>query len=188
MIGFDTGPGNVLIDSWVHHHQQKFHDENGKCAAQGQANAELLQIMLADAYFQLSSPKSTGREYFNLDWLQRQLQKLSTTIAVVDVQTTLVELTARSIMQSIHQHLTDGEILICGGGVHNAFLMQRLTEMTGPSFLLKTTADYGLDPVWVEAIAFAWLAQQTLHQKPGNLPSVTGAKQFTVLGGVYYAC
>ena len=186
IIGFDTGPGNVLLDAWINTHQQLRHDENGAWGSKGKIHSTLLERLLADSYFELAPPKSTGREHFNLRWLQQHLETLSQTLTPVDVQATLIELTAHTIISAIQPYFSKGEILICGGGVHNAFLMQRLNKLATPYFSVDTTQKYGVDPDWMEAIAFAWLAQQTLHRKPGNLLRVTGAKSATVLGGVYF--
>ncbi len=183
VIGFDTGPGNVLMDSWILHHQQKSHDENGAWARQGKLQTDLLNQLLADPYFKRTPPKSTGREYFNLAWTQA---KLNATLSPVDVQTTLTELTAQTIIDTIQSLISEGEILICGGGVHNDFLMQRLQKIAAPHFNVSSTMQYGIDPDWVEAMAFAWLAKQTMQHKTGNLPSVTGAKKPAILGGIYY--
>jgi anhydro-N-acetylmuramic acid kinase len=174
------------MDAWIHLHQQLRHDEKGAWAAAGKIHAGLLERLLSDAYFKLAPPKSTGREQFNLKWLQQHLDLLAEKISPVDVQATLIELTARTIIAAIQNNFSQGEILICGGGAHNDFLMQRLQHLAAPHFSVSTTQTYGIDPDWVEAIAFAWLARQTLHHKPGNLPKVTGAKIATVLGGVYY--
>lgn len=183
VVGYDTGPGNMLMDSWAYQHLQKAFDDQGQWAAQGCCHEELLQTCLADAYFQLAPPKSTGREYFNLIWLQTKLGSLK--IAAADVQATLLELTARSIMLAISQHLSKpGEILICGGGAHNAQLMHSLQKQNA-QHKVYSTVQCGLDPDWVEAIAFAWLAKRTLEGKPGNLPKVTGARRQTILGGIY---
>jgi anhydro-N-acetylmuramic acid kinase len=187
VTGFDTGPGNTLMDGWIYDQQQESHDKNGAWASQGVIRPELLNILLADPYFKLAAPKSTGREYFNQTWLQRQLAKYGQPINPVDVQATLAELTARSIIDITKASLPPGEILICGGGTHNAFLMSRLRELAQPEFTVDSTSKYNLDPDWMEAMAFAWLARQTLNRQPGNLPSVTGAKLSAVLGGVYYA-
>jgi anhydro-N-acetylmuramic acid kinase len=191
IIGFDTGPGNTLMDAWIYLHQQKSHDENGAWAATGKIHAELLNLLLSDDFFQLLPPKSTGREYFNLSWLNNYLQTLqhtlNETISARDVQATLTELTARSIVDTIRQHLASGEILICGGGAHNAYLMSRLQILAQTQFTVDSTQKYGFDPNWIEALAFAWLARQTMKRLPGNLPSVTGAKSAAVLGGIYYA-
>lgn len=187
VIGFDTGPGNMLLDAWIHLHQQESYDKHGAWGASGQVQMELLENMLADPYFQLPPPKSTGREYFNLTWLEQQLQSVSKTITAVDTQATLVELTARTIMLGIHPYIAAGEILVCGGGAHNQLLMSHLTRLAQPNFTVATTQQYGITPDWVEAVAFAWLARQTLNQLPGNLPSVTGAKRSGILGGVFFA-
>ena len=180
--GFDTGPGNNLQDAWIKKHGKKPYDDQGQWGATGVAHADLLMNLLNDPYFQLPAPKSTGPEYFNLAWLKKYLMP---SINPVDVQTTLVELTAQSIIDSIKKYFSSGDILVCGGGVHNHFLMQRLTELAKP-FTVHSTQAFGVDPDWVEAIAFAWLAKQTLEKKPGNITTVTGAKQSTVLGAVYY--
>ncbi len=185
-LGFDTGPGNVLLDGWIYKHQGLSHDEQGAWAQQGKIQLALLQLLLSDPYFKLAPPKSTGREYFNLAWLEHYLSQLAP-IAAVDVQATLTELTAQSILQAIQHHLPDGEILVCGGGAHNTFLMQRLQTLSQSRFAVASTKKYDIDPDWMEAIAFAWLARQTMHKKPGNLPHVTGAKQAAILGGIYYA-
>ena len=186
VIGFDTGPGNILMDTWINQHQQKPYDSEGAWAAQGIVHAPLLENLLTDAYFILPPPKSTGREYFNLAWLKNYLHRWDTEINPVDVQTTLVELTAISIMKAIRQHLPDGEILICGGGAHNTYLMKRLQQHGQPRFTLDSTKKHGIEPDWVEAVAFAWLAKQTMHRCTGNLPSVTGATQRAILGGIYF--
>jgi anhydro-N-acetylmuramic acid kinase len=185
IIGFDTGPGNVLLDAWIHTHQKQQHDEKGAWSAQGKIHTALLESLLADAYFKLTPPKSTGREYFHLNWLQQHLNAFSPAIDLADVQATLVELTARTIVSAIQSYFSQGEILVCGGGTHNDFLMQRLNALA-PHFSVATTQKYGVHPDWVEAIAFAWLAKQTLNHQPGNLPLVTGAKSATILGGIYY--
>lgn len=185
VIGFDTGPGNVLMDNWIRLHHQKNHDENGNWAAEGKIHQELLNRFLDDPYFKLSSPKSTGREYFDLSWLNYYLKDL--TVSITDMQTTLTELTARTVINAIQQHIPSGEILICGGGVHNDFLISRLRTLSHPQFTIDSTKKYGIDPDWMEAMAFAWLARQTLNQLTGNLPSVTGAKRAAILGGIYYA-
>ncbi|HEX4046130.1 MAG TPA: anhydro-N-acetylmuramic acid kinase [Gammaproteobacteria bacterium] len=185
VTGFDTGPGNTLLDTWIEKHTNNTHDKAGAWSQQGKVHTILLNNLFSDAYFQLPAPKSTGREYFNLTWLQTYLTALPA-IAAVDVQATLVELTAISILQAVQRYFVAGEILICGGGVHNIALMTRLQQLAAPDFITASTANYGLDPDWVEAIAFAWLARQTWHQLPGNLPSVTGAKEKAVLGAIYY--
>lgn len=185
ILGYDTGPGNTLMDAWIHLRQNKRLDENGEWAASGAIHTDLLSQLLTDPYFSLPPPKSTGRELFNLDWLQQHLWTID--ISPADVQATLTELTARTIINEVRKHLSNGEILICGGGARNTYLMTRLTELAKPDFELASTQLHGIDPDWVEAIAFAWLARQTMHHLPGNMPQVTGAKAATILGGVYFA-
>lgn len=187
IVGFDTGPGNTLLDDWIHTHLHKAYDEDGQFAASGKVNQALLQSLLADDYFLLTPPKSTGREYFNRDWLDQKLNLLPQPPSPEDVQATLVELTATSIVNAIKQNFTQGEIYVCGGGAHNQYLMSRIHALSTPNFKTATTAALGIDPEWVEAIAFAWLAAQTMQKKSGNLPSVTGAEQAVILGGIYYA-
>ena len=177
--GFDTGPGNTLLDAWTEKHLRQPFDKNGAWAAQGKINLELLDTLLSDCYFKLTPPKSTGREHFNLEWLKKSLPSSA---QPVDVQTTLVELTALSILNAIP--FSSGEILICGGGTHNEFLMSRI-QKNAKNFSVSTTEKFGVHPDWVEAMAFAWLAKQTLNGKPGNMPKVTGAKEATVLGAIY---
>lgn len=183
IIGFDTGPGNALMDYWVHTHQNETHDKAGAWGASGKVNQALLNMMLSDDYFKLAPPKSTGREKFNAEWL---LAKIPSEIKPVDIQATLTEFTAVTIADAIKQNMSSGEIYICGGGAHNDYLISRVQALT-PSFKVQTTEALGIHPDWVEAIAFAWLASQTMKKSAGNLPSVTGAKQAAILGGVYYA-
>lgn len=187
VIGFDTGPGNTLMDAWVQRHHQQAQDVNGAWAAEGKVHAALLAHLLKDVYFQLPAPKSTGREYFNLAWLEKKVEALGETIEATDIQATLAELTATSILLAIQPHLSEGDILICGGGIHNTYLMSRLQYLAPSAFNIASTQLSGIDPDWVEATAFAWLAKRTLNREHGNLPSVTGATQATVLGGIYFA-
>lgn len=186
IIGFDTGPGNALMDFWIHSHQNETHDKAGVWGASGKVNQQLLQMMLSDPYFKLTPPKSTGREKFNAGWLQKLLKSIDVEIKPVDVQATLTEFTAVTITDAIKQNMKSGEIYICGGGAHNDYLMSRIQALA-PTFNVFTTETLGIHPDWVEAIAFAWLASQTMNKSAGNLPSVTGAKQAAILGGVYYA-
>ena len=187
LIGFDTGPGNALLDGWIQTHQQQTHDQNGAWGAQGTLQKTLLTQCLSDPYFQLPPPKSTGREHFNQAWLRHQLASLPSSFTPRDIQATLTELTAQTIVNAIASHLPSGDILVCGGGAHNTFLMNRLTALAAPAFQVRSTESDGIHPDWVEAIAFAWLAKRTLEKKSGNLPSVTGANQASILGGIYYA-
>ncbi len=184
VTGFDTGPGNLLLDAWIGKHRSCRFDEAGAWASQGQIHEGLLAHLLADPYFQAPPPKSTGREYFNLAWLETRLRELPP-ISAQDVQTTLTELTALSLARAIRTHAPQSEaILICGGGHHNRYLLQRLQQHL-PGIHLASTAEHGVDPDWVEAMAFAWLARQCLQGKPGNLPSATGARREVVLGAIY---
>jgi anhydro-N-acetylmuramic acid kinase len=183
--GFDTGPGNVLIDGWMEQHYQQTYDHSGKRASGGRVHAELLQRLLTDPYFEVAPPKSTGREYFNQAWLQKNLRGLS--VNPLDALTTLTQLTANSIAAAIQKFANNTQqVLVCGGGAHNTFLQQLLAAQL-PNCKIASTETVGLHPDYVEAAAFAWLAKQTLEHKPGNLPSVTGANKAVILGGVYYA-
>lgn len=185
VIGFDTGPANGLLDAWCQHCCGLPFDRDGVFAAAGKVDATLLAVLLADPYFALPPPKSTGREHFHLHWLTAQPRLAQ--LAPADVQATLLELTARSIADAITRHAPDAEdALACGGGVHNPRLMQRLGELLAPRALDTTTAQ-GVDPDYLEAMAFAWLARQRLLGLPGNLPAVTGARGPRVLGAIYPA-
>jgi len=185
VIGFDTGPANGLLDAWCQRQRGEPFDRDGAYAASGDSDDELLASLLSDPYFALAPPKSTGREHFHLDWLARH--RRAAALAPADLQATLLELTARSVAAAIAQHAPGAqEVLACGGGVHNGALMRRLAELLAPSALLSTSR-YGIDPDFLEATAFAWLARQRLLGLPGNLPSVTGARGPRVLGAVYSA-
>ncbi|MCH9694600.1 MAG: anhydro-N-acetylmuramic acid kinase [Gammaproteobacteria bacterium] len=182
VTGFDTGPGNGLMDAWIRQHRGDPYDANGEWAASGTVDEALLLQMLQDPYFATVAPKSTGFEYFNPAWLARfGLHNLKP----ADVQATLCELTARTIAADIARAAPNcDEIFICGGGAHNQNLMQRLSQNI-PETKVESTATVGLDPDWVEAIAFAWLAMRTQNNETGNLPSVTGASQKVVLGELH---
>ena len=183
VCGFDTGPGNGLMDAWIQQEKNSPFDESGIWASGGNVLAEFLARMLGDEYFKRAAPKSSGFEYFNLAWVQRHVgaDKLS----AIDIQASLLELTARSISDAIEQYAANTqELLVCGGGVHNSALIARLNAMMAPVDI-HSTGDFGLDPDWVEAAAFGWLAKRTLLGQPGNLPSVTGARQSEVLGGIF---
>lgn len=185
VTGFDTGPGNILLDSWIQARRQHTCDHEGEWAASGSIRQDLLDTLLDDDYFRLPPPKSTGRELFNLGWLQHHLQSFD--IEAADVQATLTELTAVSIAAAIHEYAAGTErVLVCGGGVHNKHLLQRLAAALTDIQVSGTDA-IGMDPDWVEAAAFAWLARQTLLHKPGNVAAVTGASHDAVLGGIYPA-
>lgn len=186
-LGFDTGPGNALMDMWVSEHLGRQYDQGGGWADSGQSCKTLLMTLLASPYFKLTPPKSTGRESFNRTWLNGHLQRQGSTLSPADVQATLLELTATSIADSINAlSLSPKEIFVCGGGACNTVLMQKLKTLM-PNDSLESTAVLGIDPQWIEAMAFAWLAQQTINHRPGNLKEVTGAQREVILGGVYYA-
>ena len=184
--GFDTGPANALLDAWSMRHRGTPHDENGAWARSGRVDAALLQALLAEPYFAQSAPKSTGRDQFQLGWLAAR-SPLHTTLAPADVQATLAELTALSVADAVRRAAPRAaRVVACGGGVHNAFLMERLAMAVAP-MPLETSDAYGVPADHVEAIGFAWLAQATLEARAGNIPSVTGARGPRVLGGIYSA-
>lgn len=179
--GFDSGPGNMLMDAWTELNLGKPYDASGDWAASGRLIDELLEVLLAHEFFRLAPPKSTGRELFNLPWLQQHLQA---NYKAEDVQHTLLEFTARSIAEAIHRHYgkTD-EVYICGGGAHNQALLQRLQQLL--TARISLTDDLGISADWVEATAFAWLASQCLQRQAANLPAVTGAQGLRILGAIY---
>jgi anhydro-N-acetylmuramic acid kinase len=182
--GFDTGPANALLDAWCVRHRAQPFDQEGRWAASGAVVDSLLASMLADPYFDRPPPKSTGRDLFNMPWLERQLATQAPR-PPVDVQATLAELTARSVAQALQQHApATRRLLVCGGGAHNTHLMSRLALLL-PSVAVQTTASHGVDPELVEATAFAWLARAFVERLPGNLTEVTGATGPRVLGALY---
>lgn len=186
VTGFDTGPGNTLLDAWIARHCQRHQDTDAAWAGQGRIDPDLLERLRADAYFKRTAPKSTGPERFNPAWLDQRLAGLAHAPQPVDVQRTLVELTAATIADAIVADAGDARtVMLCGGGAHNPLLRSSLAQRLGDDRRICTTGDYGIDGDWVEAAAFAWLAMQTLNGRPGNLPSVTGAQEAVVLGGVY---
>ena len=183
--GHDTGPGNVLMDAWIQHCKETPLDLNGQWAASGCVDQPLLNKLLSESYFQQPPPKSTGRELFNLQWLTLQKSDFETNDN--DIQATLVELTAQSIARDINQSaLTTGEILVCGGGAKNDYLMSRIQHHL-PRWKVLTTDAVGIDGNTLEAMAFAWLAKQCIEGATGNLPAVTGAKGERILGAIYQA-
>lgn len=182
VLGFDCGPGNLLLDAWISLHLGLPYDKNGAWAASGHPIPELLQRLGNEPFFALSPPKSTGRDLFNLAWLSHFL---SPDFAPVDVQATLLELTVKGIVDAIMSHCSAAsEIYLCGGGAHNGTLVRRL-NLALPGRNITLTDDLGVNADWVEAFAFAWLARQTLEGRPGNLPEVTGAKGARILGAIY---
>ncbi|HLS83801.1 MAG TPA: anhydro-N-acetylmuramic acid kinase [Arenimonas sp.] len=184
VVGFDTGPANGLMDAWCLQHRGQRYDGDAAFAREGRVDAALLERLLAEPWFALPPPKSTGRDQFQLHWLG---ERLAGNESPADVQATLCELSAATIAEALLRTQPGCRRLIaCGGGVHNPLLMQRLAARL-PGITLETTAAHGLDPDFVEAAGFAWLARQTLAGQAGNLPSVTGARGPRVLGAIYPA-
>ena len=181
--GFDTGPGNALLDGWNRRHGKGEYDLDGKWARSGRVDPPLLARLLGHPYFSLAPPKSTGREEFNLAWLDGHLSGRD--VAYRDVQATLLAFTATTIADAIRDNLPEsGEIFVCGGGIHNACLMEQLRARLEPR-RIESTAAIGMEPDWVEAGLFAWLARQALSGLPGNLPPATGAAHRVVLGAIH---
>ena len=186
ITGFDTGPGNLLMDHWCQQQWLKPFDQDGFHAGQEPYDPILLETMLSEPFFRQPPPKSTGRELFNPEWLRWILKGFSG-LSPTTVQATLCRLSARGIADAIKHHApATGEVYVCGGGANNRTLMRMLREEL-PNQSVQSTATLGIDPQWVEAIAFAWLARQTMNGLPGNLPGVTGAAGLRVLGGIYPA-
>lgn len=182
--GFDCGPASCLMDEWIERHRGQLFDADGIWAASGRIDAQLLSRCLTEPYFSAPIPKSTGRGLFNLDWVAARDADLAQRDAA-DVQRTLCELSARTVAEALLQHApATRRLIVCGGGVRNGFLMSRIRQLM-PGIAIDSAAQHGLDPQWVEACAFAWLACRRLRREPGNLPSVTGARRAAVLGGLY---
>ena len=187
ITGFDTGPGNALMDEWIQQHLDQDFDRDGIWANSGQCKQELLSLLSDEAYFKAAPPKSTGKDFFNLQWLENKLSQLKTSIDANDVQATLLELSVRTISEAIKNHApVCDEILVCGGGVHNKLVMQRLSDLQAGTEI-NSTEKVGLDPDAVEAVAFAWLAKRRMENQFGNLTSVTGADDQVMLGAIYNA-
>lgn len=185
--GWDTGPGNMLLDAWIRHHTGANFDQDGAWAAGGTVHSALLQALGDHPYLRLSPPKSAGREEFNLDWLDTRLNAVDQLIEPRDVQATLLEFTAATLCDAVTRECPSAqEVYVCGGGTRNNALMERIKAKL-PHLGVATTSALGIDPDWMEALAFAWLARQTLHHAAGNLPSVTGARGERVLGAIYPA-
>ena len=184
VFGFDTGPGNMLMDAWTRKNWQKDYDEGGNFAACGQVIEPILTQMLADEYFSRPQPKSTGRDHFNLHWLAKLLRGDE---SPYDIQATLLALTATSITEAISQtaDLTK-QIIVCGGGVHNKVLFDCMQTQL-PHIQFDVVDAYGIDSQCVEGAAFAWLARQFTHRLPANVPEVTGALGPRILGALYPA-
>ncbi|ELY6273110.1 anhydro-N-acetylmuramic acid kinase [Cronobacter muytjensii] len=183
--GFDTGPGNMLMDAWIWRQKGKPYDKDGEWAESGSVVRPLLQQMLSDPYFSAPAPKSTGREYFNYGWIERQLS-LFAGLAPQDVQATLLELTASTVAREVQLSGGAERLIFCGGGARNPRLVARLAALL-PGTEVSSTDEMGIRGDDMEALAFAWLAYRTLSGEPGNLPSVTGAREASVLGAIFPA-
>jgi len=183
--GYDLGPGNTLMDQWILYHHNKAFDMNGDWARTGKTIAPLLNKFLTDNFIQKAPPKSSGREYFNLSWLKRNIDD---SLEAKDVQRTLVEFTAQVIANALKRETNSHpcDVFLCGGGVRNTFLQERINSLL-PDYNISTTCTLGIDAQLVEATAFAWLAKQTLNKSPGNIKAVTGASHQKILGGIYLA-
>lgn len=186
LLGFDCGPGNTLMDLWTRRHMGLALDVDGRWAASGSVHAGLLESMLSDPYLARHPPKSTGRELFNMAWLDGHLRHLPHRPATEDVQATLAQFTVETIVSSIERYLPEcAEMLVCGGGARNRELMRLLAVAAGSKYSVRTTGEVGMPGDAVEACTFAWLAERRLRRQPGNIPSVTGAEAPVILGGVY---
>ena len=186
-LGFDSGPGNALMDSWIKQHKGLAFDEGGNWARTGRLIPELLHALLSDSYFSRCAPKSTGREYFNPVWLNAYLARQPKGLLPEDVQATLLALTAHTIADSVDSAASNSTaVYVCGGGARNTFLLEQL-QVRLKHQQVETTAALGVDPDWMEAIAFAWLAWRFDERLTSNLPSVTGAKGERILGALYPA-
>jgi anhydro-N-acetylmuramic acid kinase len=195
VTGFDTGPGNRLMDAWITRHRRLDFDRDGAWAHSGRCDPELLARLLDEPYLRARAPKSTGRELFNLPWLDAKLGGIGApaagssaagSLAPEDVQATLLEFTAETIADAVRRHAPGAALYVCGGGAHNPHLLMALARRLSGSHV-TTTAALGMDPDYVEAIAFAWFARRTLAAQPSSIASVTGARGARILGGVYRA-
>ena len=187
VLGFDCGPANALLDAWCHRHLGPPFDDGGRWAASGRVIEPLLAAMLAEPFFKLSPPKSTGRDLFRMSWLDGHAQRHAATALPVDVQATLAALTVQSVANDVQRHAPGSSLLLaCGGGARNAHLMAGLAAAL-PALRVTTTAEFGLPVDQVEAVAFAWLAQRFVERQPGNIVAVTGARGPRVLGALHTA-
>ncbi|MFI4890566.1 MAG: anhydro-N-acetylmuramic acid kinase [Steroidobacterales bacterium] len=182
VVGFDTGPGNRLLDAWISRHRRLDFDRDGDWAQTGRCDTGLLQALLAEPYLALPAPKSTGRELFNPQWLDARLG--TTSRRPQDVQATLLDYTAETIAAGVQQYAPGATVYLCGGGAHNRRLLDAIARRVAPQRVMSTAA-LGLDPDFVEAVAFAWFAHRTLTERTSTLPSVTGASGPRILGGIY---
>jgi len=186
VIGFDTGPGNRLMDAWISRHRQVGFDRDGAWGVGGRCSVPLLEHLLDEPYLRLPPPKSTGRELFNMPWLDAKLRSVGAPApSPEDVQATLLEYTAATIAAAVRQCAPDAAVYVCGGGAHNAGLLAALARRLA-QHRVTTTAALGLDPDYVEAIAFAWFARRTLSGMTSSVASVTGAAGARILGGIYH--
>jgi anhydro-N-acetylmuramic acid kinase len=186
LMGFDCGPGNVLLDAWCQQHQGQPFDVGGSWAAQGHINPALLSTLLSEPFFALPAPKSTGRDLFNPHWLDAALAR-HPAVAPVDVQATLSELTASACAACVSDYALDSkELIVCGGGAFNDHLMKSLQTLL-PKHRVQSSSAHGLPPLQVEAAAFAWLAQKTVKREPLSLEKITGAKGARIAGAIYPA-
>ena len=186
VLGFDCGPGNALMDAWVAQHTGQRFDDGGQWAASGKLIPALLASLLDEPYLAMPPPKSTGRDLFSMTWLEEKLVPF-TAQRPEDVQNTLTEFTAKACIMAASSYLKNSkELIVCGGGAFNHYLMQRLRAGL-PSLKVVSSSTRGLPPLQVEAAAFAWLARQAVKHLPGNLPSVTGAAGLRILGAIYRA-
>jgi len=189
ILGFDTGPGNLLLDAWIYKNKQLNYDHQGNWGRSGQVDSELLQILMSESYFSLPIPKSTGRDLFNLNWLLNTIRLCGSKPSAEDIQATLVALTARTVVSSLFTYLPDcQELIVCGGGTKNLFLLESIGNMCKEhiaSFTLLTTEELGLDSQTIEGMAFAWLAWCFTNSTPSNIPAVTGAKGPRILGSLH---
>ena len=184
ILGFDCGPGNALMDFWCKRHTGNIFDRDGAWSDTGDVSQVLLQRLLAEPYLRKATPKSTGRDLFNPDWLDAQVQEMATTSAA-DVQASLCEFTARVCTDDVKRHAPGADLLIvCGGGALNGALMRRLAHHL-PGIRVQSSARHGLSPLQVEATAFAWLARKAVLRETGSLKSVTGARGARILGAIY---
>ena len=184
--GYDTGPGNVLMDLWIARHQGKAYDQDGAWAATGTVDTPLLDLLLDEPYFRQPPPKSTGRDLFHADWLDAKLAQRPG-VSLADVQATLTRLTAVTVARAIQAEADAQAVYVCGGGAYNGVLLRDLADALGGTIPVASTATLGVAPNRVEALAFAWLGYRFLRRQPGNLPAVTGAAGPRILGALYPA-
>jgi len=182
--GFDTGPGNTLMDAWIQKHKNTAYDKNGAWAASAKPDKNFLAQLMTDSFISSKPPKSTGREHYHLNWLEKQLSNFKH-LSTAQVQASLCQFTCNSIVAAIKNNPVDiSTLIICGGGVHNKHLIQLLSSEL-KNIDVISSENFGVSPDWVEAMAFAWLARQTMNNLPGNIPDVTGANKAVVLGAIY---